>query len=499
MKFATYLRMTVAAAVAVVGTVLAGPQLAQSTKCCHALAASPTLHGKVLHPNSTAYDARIDSIWSLDAALEPWCLVLPESTKDTAEAMKIISTNRCPFGIRSGGHGIFANANNVQDGVTIDFGFMNATTYDSKTNVVSIQPGSRWGPVFQTLEPYGIGVAGGRQTTVGVAGFLLGGGNSWFNNAYGWGCDTVENFEVVLADGRVVNANAEENRDLWIALKGGSGNFGLVTRFDLEGVPLADPANPVMWGGKMVWDIGVVDDVIDALVAFADNVPSDLRSTSHILTGYASSIGWALMASLDNIDNKPDEPAFDGYAAIPSLIQSTLRSDTLFNLALDNFWLPGAVKNDADVLKYAFKRHEDFVRQVADVIPADASWSSLLQLQPISVPMVSHAGGTNSLGLEKEAAGGPGIMTTIGLQIETPEIEAAVYPLALACQTEIEEYAAARDAKWEYRYLNYADFTYDPIASYGKESVERMQAVSAQYDHAGVFQHLRKSGFKIPR
>lgn len=212
---------------------------------------------------------------------------------------------------------------------------MNATTYDSKTNTASIQPGGRWGTVFQALEPYGIGVAGGRQTTVGVAGFLLGGGNSWFNNAYGWGCDTVKNFEVVLADGRVVNANADENRDLWIALKGGSGNFGLVTRFDLRGIPLADPANPVMWGGQMVWDISVIDDVIDTLVAFADNVDSDLRSTSHILTGYVSTSGWALLGSLDNIDNKPNEPAFDGYMAIPSLIQSTLRSDTLFNIALE--------------------------------------------------------------------------------------------------------------------------------------------------------------------
>ncbi|KAI1370474.1 hypothetical protein F4677DRAFT_351703 [Hypoxylon crocopeplum] len=506
MKAVTNPWMAVAATAVVVGTVLAEPQLAQSTKCCHALAASSALHSKVLYPNSTAYEARIDSIWSIDAALEPWCLVLPESTRDTTEAIRIINRNQCPFGIRSGGHGIFANAHNVKDGVTIDFGSMNTTTYDSKTNTVSILPGSRWGPVFQALEPYSIGVAGGRQTTVGVAGFLLGGGNSWFNNAYGWGCDTVKNFEVVLADGRVVNANADENRDLWITLKGGSGNFGLVTRFDLEGIPLADPTNPVMWGGKMVWDISVIDDVIDTLVAFADNVESDLHSTSHILTGYASTIGWALMCSLDNIDNKPNETAFDGYMTIPSLIQSTLRSDTLFNIAEEfsgpgrayNFWLPGAVKNDADILKYVFKRHEDFVQQVIEAIPPNTTWSSLLQLQPISVPMVSHAQGTNSLGLEREAAGGPGIMTTIGLQMETPEIEAIIYPLALACEIDIEEYAAARNARWEYRYLNYADFTYDPIASYGKKSVERMRAVSAQYDPAGVFQHLRKSGFKIP-
>lgn len=123
----------------------------------------------------------------------------------------------------------------------------------------------------------------------------------------------------------------------------------------------------------------------------------------------------------------------------------------------------------------------------------------MLQFQPISVPMVSHAKEVNSLGLEDDVASGPGILTSITLQMETPEIEAILYPLALACQTDIEDYAAAMGANWNWRYLNYADFTYDPIASYGKKSVDRMRAVSAQYDPAGVFQFLRKSGFKIPQ
>jgi hypothetical protein len=173
---------------------------------------------------------------------------------------------------------------------------------------------------------------------------------------------------------------------------------------------------------------------------------------------------------------------------------------SLTRLNRSNFWLPGAVKNDADILKYIFKRHEEFVDLVIQTLPADTNttWSSVLQLQPMSVPMVSHGKGLNSLGLEDRIIDGPGIMTTIGLQMATPEIEAILYPLALACQNDIEEYATARDANWNWRYLNYADHTYDPIAAYGNKSVERMRAVSAQYDPTGVFQDLRKSGFKIP-
>jgi hypothetical protein len=89
---------------------------------CHALASNPELKGRVVYPNSTIYEERIDSIWSWDAALTPWCIVLPASVQQTVAAIEIIDRVKCPFGIRSGGHGTFAGSNNVNDGVTIDFG-----------------------------------------------------------------------------------------------------------------------------------------------------------------------------------------------------------------------------------------------------------------------------------------------------------------------------------------------------------------------------------------
>lgn len=256
---------------------------------------------------------------------------MPESTEDTVALLQFVSKNQCPFGVRSGGHAVFANSNSVQDGITIDFGYMNATTYDEKTNTASIQPGSRWGAAYKTLEAYGVGAAGGGQTTVGVAGFLLGGGMSFFNNAYGFGCDTIKNMVVVLANGTVVDANANENRDLWIALKGGSGNFGLVTRFDIEAIPFADKQKPRMWGGIMMWNISVIDQVLDTMVDFTENL-TDVGSSSHIITGYDSAAGWLIIGALENKDNI-DPPAFDGYKAIPEQTLSTMRSDTLYNFA----------------------------------------------------------------------------------------------------------------------------------------------------------------------
>ncbi|KAI0460432.1 hypothetical protein F5B21DRAFT_7681 [Xylaria acuta] len=112
-------------------------------------------------------------------------------------------------------------------------GFINGTTYDQGTQLASLGPGGTWGSVYEALAPYGVAVTGGRSAQVGVGDFL-GGGNSFFAHSYGLACSNVENFEVVLADGSTVNANAKENADLWLGLRGGSGNLALVTGFDMR-------------------------------------------------------------------------------------------------------------------------------------------------------------------------------------------------------------------------------------------------------------------------
>jgi FAD/FMN-containing dehydrogenase len=109
---------------------------------------------------------------------------------------------------------------------------LNATTYNPSTKLASIRPGTNWGEVYKALNDYNVTTVGGRASVVGVGGFTTGGGYSFHSNSRGFACDNVANFEVVLADGSVVNANAHENADLWKSLKGASGNFGFVTRID---------------------------------------------------------------------------------------------------------------------------------------------------------------------------------------------------------------------------------------------------------------------------
>lgn len=137
-------------------------------------------------------------------------MVQPISAEEVSMTVKTLLTDagceRKQFAIRSGGHTTWAGSNNIDGGVTIDLGLMNGTTLDVKTSIASIQPGSRWNKVYATLDPQGYTVAGGRAGSVGVAGFLTGGGNSFYTAQQGFACDNVKNFEVVLASGYVVTS-----------------------------------------------------------------------------------------------------------------------------------------------------------------------------------------------------------------------------------------------------------------------------------------------------
>lgn len=110
---------------------------------------------------------------------------------------------------------------------------MNTTTYNENNSIASIQPGSNWEMVYTSLDEYNVTVAGGRADVVGVGGFITGGGYTFYSGTVGWGCDNVYNFEVVLGNGSIFNASQHNNSDLFRAMKGGSGNLGLVTRVDM--------------------------------------------------------------------------------------------------------------------------------------------------------------------------------------------------------------------------------------------------------------------------
>lgn len=213
-----------------------------SAQCGFLLAAG--LQSSVLLPSSDAYKERQASYWAANALLRPSCIVQPQTTEEVSRVLKVLADIDGLVAVRSGGHTQWTGSNDIHDGITIDLGRMTNVTYDAHSKLALIQPGGPWVDVYQELLKYRVCVTGGRDGNVGVGGFLTGGGNSYYAGLYGLGCDNIANFEVVLADGEIINANEASHSDLWTALRGGSGNFGIVTRFDMYTFPAQD-----LWGG----------------------------------------------------------------------------------------------------------------------------------------------------------------------------------------------------------------------------------------------------------
>lgn len=190
--------------------------------------------------------------------------------------------------------------------------------------------------MYDALTPHGVTVTGGRAGSVGVGGFLTGGGNSFHSATHGFACDQVQNFEIVLADGHIVNANEKENSDLWKSLKGGSGNFGVITRFDLYTIEFEDPSKPEIWGGIVGFNYTETEPVIDAFVSFTNNVENDVYSSSIMGWGYNPAAGgFSIRCVLDNVANEANPPAFDGYLSIDGITSSSLRSGTMSNITTE--------------------------------------------------------------------------------------------------------------------------------------------------------------------
>jgi FAD/FMN-containing dehydrogenase len=206
---------------------------------------------------------------------------------------------------------------NIANGVTIDLGMMNSSVYDPTTELASIEPGARWGDVYYNLlRTANVTVNGGRDAGVGVGGFLLGGGITFHTGRNGFACNAVVNIEIVLADGSVINANSNEHSELYKALKGGSSNFGIVTRFDVQTMPAVD----IGFGIQLISG-NYSDAVQNAVVDFTD--AQEENKDDALVTLYshegAESADTTLIVLRVNTQGNLNTTSFQGLTSIPAL------------------------------------------------------------------------------------------------------------------------------------------------------------------------------------
>ncbi|GAB3545313.1 FAD/FMN-containing dehydrogenase [Actinopolyspora lacussalsi] len=204
---------------------------------------------------------------------EPGLVLRCHGTADVVDAVELARARRLLVAVRGGGHSV-AGHSSCAGGLLIDLSGMRAVSVDPRRGVVRAQGGATWSDVDREAQLFGLAVPGGIVSTTGVGGLTLGGGIGWLHRAYGLTCDNLRAVELVTADGRVVHADDEHYPELMWGLRGGGGNFGIVTAFEFD----AHPLGPTVMDSTVIYDAGDADALFRRWRDWADTVPDEVTT-----------------------------------------------------------------------------------------------------------------------------------------------------------------------------------------------------------------------------
>jgi FAD/FMN-containing dehydrogenase len=190
------------------------------------------VRGRVIRRGDEEYD-EARAVWNGSHDRRPALIVKCAGAADVMKAVEFGCSQDLRIAVRGGSHSI-AGFSTVDDGLVIDLSEMTAVSVDPGRQRAYVQGGATWADVDHETQAHGLAVTGGLVSTTGVGGFTLGGGIGWLLRKYGLACDNLVSADVVTADAQLVHASADENTDLFWALRGGGGNFGIVTAFEFQ-------------------------------------------------------------------------------------------------------------------------------------------------------------------------------------------------------------------------------------------------------------------------
>lgn len=228
------------------------------------------LHGRMLRPGDAGFADAV-TVWNGMVSKRPALVVQPLCAADVQVVVRFARERGLLLSVKGGGHHAAGTA--IADGgLMLDMSRMRQVTVDPSRRLAHVQGGCRLGDVDGATQAHGLATVLGADADTGVAGLTLGGGFGWLTRRFGWAVDNLEEVEVVTADGELRRAAEDENEKLFWALRGGGGNFGVVTRFTfrLHGV------GPRVTAGMMVWEGSAADRVLDAYRQVTEAAPREL-------------------------------------------------------------------------------------------------------------------------------------------------------------------------------------------------------------------------------
>jgi FAD/FMN-containing dehydrogenase len=237
-----------------------------------------SFRGELLLPTSPGYDAA-RRIWNGAIDRHPTCIARCTGVADVVAAVRFAREHDLEIAVRGGGHGVAGTAV-CDDGIVIDLSAMRAVWVDPAGRTARVQGGALWGDVDHETQAHGLATTGGIIGHTGVAGLTLGGGIGYLMRKHGLAVDNLLAAEVVTAEGRIVRAAADEHPDLFWALRGGGGNFGVVTSFQFA----LHPVGPTVTAGPVFWAADDATGLLRFYRDFAAEAPDELGTVVKLCT-----------------------------------------------------------------------------------------------------------------------------------------------------------------------------------------------------------------------
>ena len=235
--------------------------------------------GDIITPDDARYEQG-RRVWNAMIDRRPAIIARPRSAADVIACVRFARAERLQVAVRGGGHSI-AGRGTCDDGIVIDFCDMKGMRVNPVAQTMRAEPGAKWQEFDRETQAFGLATTGGTVGDTGIAGLTLGGGFGWLEGKFGMTVDNLLSADVVLGSGKLVHASESEHPDLFWALRGGGGNFGIVTSFEYR----LHKVGPMIVGGLLVYPFGQAAAVLKFYGEFMRTAPDELVAAAVLMTG----------------------------------------------------------------------------------------------------------------------------------------------------------------------------------------------------------------------
>ena len=443
------------------------------------------LRGRLIRPEDDSYDAA-RAIWNGAHDRRPALIARCAGVADVMRAVDFARSENLTVAVRGGGHSL-PGFSTTDGGLVIDLSAMTSVQVDPRRRIAVAQGGATWADFDHETQAFGLAVTGGLISNTGIAGFTLGGGIGWLMRKHGLTCDNLIGADVVTADGQLVHASEEENRDLLWGLRGGGGNFGIATSLEYR----LHPVGPALLAGPIFFAGDRAEEVLRFYRDWVRELPDETTTMINLTTAPPAPFlpeevhGKPIVAVLAVHAGDPEQgraivqplkdlgdPVVDLIGVMPYTVMQSL---------LDPLWTSGA--------------HNYFRSAYVDGID-DAAIAALLdrhaaKLSPHSEIHLQQLGGAVArVGEDESPFGNRSAQYVLNVIARTPAADGFDANVEWARGTTRALEHVSRDAA----YVNFmGDAGDDRLrASYGDATYERLVALKRRYDPANLF-HLNQN------